>query len=248
MSSSHQPKFLYGINSVLEALQAGKSIDRIYVLAQQANPRRAQLRQLALQRGVPVQNVPEVRLHRLAGSNHQGVVALLSFVTYCTIDQIVDQCYAQGEDPLLLICDRITDVRNIGAMARTAYAAGVHGLIVPWQQTAALNAEAVKASAGALMHMPIGRERSLVQAIRTLRLHGVQTIAADPRAERLIRECDFTAPIAILLGSEGSGITASLLRLCDDRFRLPMRRPFESYNVSASAAMILYEVMRQRGY
>ncbi|MCS6916327.1 MAG: 23S rRNA (guanosine(2251)-2'-O)-methyltransferase RlmB [Chitinophagales bacterium] len=239
------PLQVCGINAVAEALDSGRSLERLYVRSGYRNARIDQLSRRARQAGIPVVPVPEQKLARY-GKAHQGVVAILSPVPYCSWEEVVQRAYESGEDPLLLVCDRITDVRNLGAIARTAWIAGVHGLLVPHRETAALHSEAVKASAGALLHLSVSRVASLSQAVEQMKLQGIKIAAAEARQGLLPDQVSLTGPLALIVGSEGEGIGPSLLKLAEVRLSLPMRRPFDSYNVSVAAAMLLYEVMRQR--
>ncbi len=237
---------IYGINPLEEALQAGKTFDKIFVQRGQRNERIAALMQQFRDLEIPVQLVPEEKLNRLTSKTHQGIVAFLTEVSFCKTDDVIAQAYAAGEVPLLLLADRITDVRNFGALARTAYIAGVHGIIIPFSGAAALNEDAVKSSSGALTLINLCREKDLVHCIKQLRLNGIQTLAADGLGTDLVEESDWTVPTCLILGSEGEGIEPAVLRLADRIVKLPVVRAFDSYNVSVAAGMMLYECMRQR--
>lgn len=234
-----------GLNAVAEALNSGRSLERLYVRSGPLNERQQALMRKARKAGIPVSVVPEPKLLRYA-QNHQGLVAILSPVNYCGWEEVVQRAYEQGEDPLVLVCDRITDVRNFGAIARTAWITGVHGLIVPKKESAAINAETVRASAGALLHQSISRVASLKNVLVQLRQMGITVAAASAGAGLLPDEADLNRPLALVIGSEGSGIAPALLQEADWQLQIPMHRQFDSYNVSAAAAILLYEVMRQR--
>lgn len=238
-------QFIYGIHPVEEALSAGTTIERIFIQKGIHKEGVMQIVRLAQQQEIPVLFVPIEKLNRLH-RNHQGIAAVVSPVQFFKTDDILAQAYSKGEDPLLMIADRITDVRNFGAIARTALCSGVHAIIIPQTETAALNAEAVKASAGALNKIAVCREKNLLQLIRQLKLNGIQVIAADMQGTKYVFEADLKIPTAIIMGSEGEGIAPDLLRLADEIVKIPMKGKFESLNVSVAAGMILYEVMKQR--
>ncbi|MCS6990780.1 MAG: 23S rRNA (guanosine(2251)-2'-O)-methyltransferase RlmB [Chitinophagales bacterium] len=235
-----------GIHAVEEAIDSGRPIDRIWMRTGLQNPRLSQLRRKAQQANIPIAYVPQQKL-RQWGKAHQGVVALLSPVHFVSWQEIVQHAYESGEHPLLLVCDRITDVRNFGAILRTAWIAGVHGVLIPQRHTAALNAEVVKASAGALLHVSLCREANLKKALGQLKNQGLLIAAAEAAHGIPPDQAPLNQPLALIVGSEGSGVHPQLLQLADLRLTIPMRRPLNSYNVSAATAMLLYEVMRQRG-
>lgn len=240
-----QSQFIYGLHPVEEALNAGTTIERIFMQKGMSKEGIKQILHSAREQEVPVLFVPVEKLNRMH-RNHQGIAAVVSPVQFFKIDDILAQVYNQGELPLLIIADRITDVRNFGAIARTAMCCGVHALIIPQTETAALNAEAVKSSAGALNKIPVCREKSLVQLVKQLRLNGLQVIAAEMKGSKFIFEMDLKIPTAIILGSEGEGVATELLRAADEIVKIPMAGKFESLNVSVAAGMILYEAMKQR--
>ena len=240
-----KPVVIKGIHAVEEALTAGKTIEKIFIQQGNRGATISSLIKIARGKEIPVQNVPEKKLQQL-GAAHQGIAAVISPISFFKTEDIIAQAYELGELPLLLICDRITDVRNFGAIARTALAAGAHAIIIPQTETASINPEAVKSSAGALMKLPVCREKNLVQAIKQLKLNGIQILAAESTASKFIFEADLKIPSAIIFGSEGEGISKDLLKLADEIVKLPMGEKFDSYNVSVAAGMILYEAMKQR--
>lgn len=244
MSSSSQ--WIYGKRPVEEALVHGDPVDRIYALATLKKEGLPAIRSMAKTRGVPVHWIPAERLNRLAKGNHQGVAALRALIPYYDVQDIIPQVYQKGEVPLLLLLDHITDVRNLGAIARTAYAAGVHALLVPAKGTASINEDAIKTSAGALQHIPVCRHHSMVELIKTLQEHGIKVYGLEGRTDELVKDIDATPPIAFVLGSEDTGISTPVRYACDGLVRLPMLRTFDSYNVSVAAGMVLYEVMQKR--
>jgi 23S rRNA (guanosine2251-2'-O)-methyltransferase len=190
--------------------------------------------------------VPAEKLQSFNIAGHDGVIGLIAKVQYQELQSVISFVVESGDVPLFLILDSITDVRNIGAIARTAYCCGVQALVIPEKGTAALNADAILTSAGALEKIPVCRVQSLMKAVDEMRLNGIRVFASEASAETPVYECDFRQPAAIVLGSEEKGIFPALARICDERFRIPMTTGFESLNVSVAAGMILYESMKQR--
>jgi len=236
---------VYGRHPVYEVLQSGRSVDRVWIARDARGELIGELRKVCKERKIPVLNVPTQRMRQLVKGNHQGVIAFLSEVEFQQLEDILPQIYEAGELPFLLILDRISDVRNIGAIARSAYIAGVHAIIVPKKGSSALGADAMKTSAGALEHIPVCRHQSLDEVMQICHDNGIRTVAMSEKADRLIYEEELALPLAIVMGSEGEGIHPRLLSRCDQIVRLPMKRNFDSYNVSVAAGIALYEVMRQ---
>ena len=198
---------------------------------------------------IPIQFVPAEKLnHLVKAKNHQGVVAVLSPIGYQNLEDIIPTIFESGETPLLLILDRITDVRNLGAIARSAECSGVHAIIVPNRGSGQINSDAVKSSAGAIFNIPVCRSENLKHTIDMLKKSGLSIIACTEKTDKTIYKTDFTLPTAIVLGSEEDGISAEYLRLCDSQAMIPLFGKTESLNVSVSAGIILYEVIRQRNF
>lgn len=239
-------QFVYGIHPVLEVLREGKPVEKIFLRKNLMKENAAEIFRLAKEADAPLQFVPEEKLNRLVRGAHQGVVAVISPVGYVGWADVVAQAFEKGEPPLLLMCDRVTDVRNMGAMARTAYAAGVHALIVPQTETAAITPDAIKSSAGALQKINLCREKVLSKTIDEMKLHGIQSVAADARASKYVYEVDLRLPTVVIMGSEGEGVAENILRRADELVKLPMSGKLDSYNVSVAAGMLIYEVLRQR--
>jgi len=244
--SDDRGKVVYGIHPVEELLQSGKNVERIFIQRDLKKETAASIFRMAKESDIPVLSVPKEKLNRVAGTNHQGVAAIISQIQFFKFDDVLSQVYEKGEVPLFIICERITDVRNFGAIARTGLCGGSHAIIVPHSETASINAEAIKASAGALNKIAVCREKNLVNTMKQLKLNGIQTLAADAKGSKFIFDCDLKIPTTFIMGSEGAGIDSALLRLVDEIVKLPMTGDFDSYNVSVAAGMILYEVMRQR--
>lgn len=207
-----------------------------------------EIRHLAKAHQIPLKVVPKEKLNRLVRGNHQGVLAWLALVEYQSLEVVLPFVFEQGETPLLVVLDRITDVRNFGAICRSAECAGAHAVVVGQSGAAPANDEAMKASAGALARIRLCRERSLFSAVEALQFSGVQVVATalNDRAVR-IDQVDFSLPTALLLGSEGEGVHPKLLKMADRVARIPQATNFDSYNVSVAAGIVLYEVLRQRG-
>ncbi len=230
----------------MEAVEAGKELDRVLLQKGQRNELTQELTSLLKSHGIPFNTVPPEKLNRVTRKNHQGVIAFLSAVTYASLDHIISQAYAEARDPLLLLLDRVTDVRNFGAIARSAECLGADALVIPTQGSARISGDAVKASAGALLHIPVCREDYLKRTMSYLRSNGIRIIACTEKAEKLLSEADLKGPIALLLGSEEDGISPNYLSFADEEVRIPMKGQIASLNVSVAASLCLYEVMRQR--
>lgn len=244
MKSESKP--VYGVNPVVEAIRAGKEVERLFIERQSRSDGIRRLKELLKEKGIIWTDVPEEKLRRLAGSNHQGVVCFLSEIEYQKTENLLPAVFESGNVPLILILDQITDVRNLGAIARTACCMGVDFIIVPAKGSAMINADAIKASAGALHHIHIVRESNLAKTIQFLKDSGVTIAGCTEKAAELVSAFDFTVPCALILGSEEKGIEPELLRRCDALVKIPMPGKVASLNVSAAAGMVLYEAMRQR--
>jgi 23S rRNA (guanosine2251-2'-O)-methyltransferase len=237
---------IFGIHPVNEAVRSGKQIDKVLLKQGFRNEMIPGLFPALRELNIPFQYVPVEKLNRITGKNHQGIIALMSELEYTELDKLVPLLFEQGAMPAFLMLDGITDVRNMGAIARSAECSGFHGIIVPLKGSAQINAEAVKSSAGALTTLPVCRVNSLSDTLKFLKESGLMIAAATEKAEQTIYEADFRQPLVVILGSEESGIDAKLLKSSDVLVRIPMFGTIQSLNVSAAAAVILFEVMRQR--
>lgn len=231
---------------MIEALRSGKALERIFLQRSSGGDIIREIRELAAHHRVPVNAVPEEKLHQLSRGNHQGCIAIASLVSYHDLQDVISFLVDKGDIPLFLILDGITDVRNIGAIARSAYCCGAQAIVIPEKGVAPLNQEAMKASAGALDHLYFCRESSLLKAVDTLRLNGFRVLASDGKGERVLHQCSFREPVAIVMGSEDKGVFTALQKASDAVFRIPMASDFDSFNVSVAAGIILYEAMKQR--
>lgn len=235
----------FGIHAIYELIQAGKEINRILVARDIKNEGLKELISLARQKEIIVQEVPKEKLNGLTGKNHQGVIAFVSPIEYQRLDNVLPMLFESGKTPLLLVLDRITDVRNLGAIARTAYCAGVDALVLPMRDSASVTGDAMKTSAGALASLPVCREASLERVVDYLLESGVQVIAASEHAKDAYYDIDMTLPTAILMGSEEDGISPALLRKATHLARIPIVGSVGSLNVGIAAAVMLFEVVRQ---
>ena len=246
MNHIDREQYIYGVRAVIEAIEAGKEIDKIYVSRDARSELVDELLAKARETHLLVARVPVQRIDRITRKNHQGVVALLAAVTYYSLDQLVPMLYDNGDNPLIVVLDGITDVRNFGAIARTCECAGVNAIVIPERNSVTVNADAVKTSAGALNVLPVCRERDVVGAVRYLRDCGFKIVGTAGQANMLHIEADYTVPVAIVLGAEDTGISPQVMRLCDTQVRIPEFGQINSLNVSVAAGVMIYEVVRQR--
>ncbi|MBV7441443.1 23S rRNA (guanosine(2251)-2'-O)-methyltransferase RlmB [Weeksellaceae bacterium TAE3-ERU29] len=239
---------IFGLHPVLEAIEAGKTIDKLIVQKGLQGEVATQLIKKARNLGIQIQYVPVQKLNRLTGKNHQGVFAFLSPIDFHRIDDVLPTIYEKGETPFFLILDRLSDVRNFGAIARTAECCGVHAIIVPERGAAAMNEDAVKTSAGALFKIPVCREKSLKEVINFLQLSGVSVVCATEKTENTIYETDLVKPLAIVMGNEGDGVSDEIIKKADVLAKLPLKGEIGSLNVSVACGAFLYEAIRQRDF
>jgi len=242
----NEKDFIFGTRAVIEALNAGKEIDKILVNKELNNDLIKELIGLAKLEGIPVVRVPEAKLNRTTRKNHQGVVAHISAIAYASLDHVIEECFSKGVSPLIMVLDKITDVRNFGAIARTADVAGVHALVIPEKGSAQINADAVKTSAGALNYLPICRVKNLYYTVKDLKKMGLNVVSAIETANNKMYDADFTLPTALIVGSEEEGISKELLGITDEMVAIPMKGNIENLNVSVAAAVLIYEALRQR--
>ena len=236
---------IFGIRPVVEAIEAGREIEKLYIRKGAEGQLMTELRDLCLRHRVHVQEVLVEKLNRLVRGNHQGVVAQIAAIAYVQLDDILERV-PDDETPLVVVFDGVTDVRNFGAIARSAECAGAHGLIAPLKNSAPVNAEAIRASAGALTTIPVCRVGSIRNTIKTLQAEGFQVVAATEKSRKLLYDADLRRPTALVMGAEETGISKEVLKLCDERLAIPLIGRIESLNVSAAAAVMLFEVVRQR--
>jgi len=239
-------EYIYGLHAVLEAIEAGKDIDKV-LISKTMNADTAQMimdKAHALR--VPVQKVPVAKIDRITRRNHQGVLALLAAVTYYRIEDYIPQLFDEGANPFVVVMDGVTDVRNFGAVARTCECAGVNAIVIPFRESVSANADAIKTSAGALNYLPVCREPNLVNAVKLLRNSGFKIVGTSDKSQTPYTKADFTCPVALVLGSEDKGISPEIMRLCDTQVAIPEFGQINSLNVSVAGGILIYEVVRQR--
>ncbi|MEN9443266.1 MAG: rRNA ((2251)-2-O)-methyltransferase RlmB [Bacteroidota bacterium] len=241
-----QTEPIFGIRAVIEAISAGKEIEKVLIKNGSQGELITELLQHIHKHKVSFQYVPLERLSKYSKGNHQGVIALVSPIIYQDIEQVINKVLKSGKDPLVLVIDHVTDVRNFGAMARTAECTGVDAILVAEKGAAQVNSDAIKTSAGALLSIPVCRAKSMMKAVTFLKQSGLQIVAATEKAESSIYQADLTGPMALVLGSEDRGISPDMLKLTDLEVRIPLLGEIASLNVSVAAGVILYEAQRQK--
>ncbi len=237
---------IFGIRAVIEAIQSGKDIDKILLRRDMTSELSRELFSVLKDSIIPIQKVPVEKLNRITTKNHQGVIAFISPVTYQRIEDIIPTLYEEGKNPFIVVLDSVTDIRNFGAIARSCECAGVDAIVIPAKGNAAINADAVKTSAGALLTIPVCREHNLGNALKFISASGIKLIAATEKASDNYTAIDYTTPVAIVMGSEDEGVTPEHLKLCDELAAIPLFGKIESLNVSVATGVMLYEVVRQR--
>ena len=242
----NQPNLIYGKHPVYEALVAEKKLEKILIALDTKQGEIAEIRKLAKEQEIPVQMVPMQKLNAISKKAHQGIIGFLSLIQYFELEDVLMKAYDEGRTPLFLVLDHITDVRNFGAIARTALGANVDAIVVPAKGGALIGSDALKTSAGALNKIHVCKVKSLTEALDFFKLNGVRITATDMHTENYSYNEDFTVPIAIVMGAEDTGVSLQLIRKSDSIIKIPIDESLESYNVSVSAGMILYETMRQR--
>ena len=241
-----QTDVIYGRHPVLEALAAGQPVDKVYLQQGTRGEFEKELRQACKLHEVPMTIVPQAKLQRMVRGNHQGVVAQIAAAAYQKVEDVLPLIYERGETPLFLLLDGVTDVRNLGAIARSAEVCGAHAIIIPQKNSAGLTADAVKSSAGALSRIPVCREKSLVSTVEFLQLSGVKVIASDLAAGVFLEDVPLVGPLCIVMGAEDEGISQGVARAADVTFRIPQAGTLNSFNVSVAAGILLFEAMRAR--
>ncbi len=238
--------YIYGIRAVIEAIREGREIDKLFIQKGLQGDLANELFSLMRANHIVAQRVPAERLNRITRKNHQGVIAMLSAVTYHNLGNLVNDLYDDGRLPFMVVLDGITDVRNFGAMARTAECCGVDALVIAEKGSVSVGADAVKTSAGALLSLPVCRERSIASAVRFLKDSGYQIVAVSEKADMNYTLADYTTPVALVMGAEDTGISPEVMALCDTKVSIPMFGHIGSLNVSVAAGVLMYEVVRQR--
>lgn len=241
-------EMIFGARAVIEAIQAGKEIDKVLIKKDIQSDLSKELLAALKDTFIPVQRVPVERVNRITKKNHQGVIAFISPITYQRTEDIVPFLFEQGKNPLLIMLDGLTDVRNFGAIARTCECAGVDAIIIPNKNSVSVNADAIKTSAGALHTLPVCREANLRNTIKFLKDSGFKIIAATEKGDYDYTKADYEGPTCIIMGAEDTGVSYDNLALCDEWVKIPMLGTIESLNVSVAAGVLIYEAIKQRGF
>ncbi|MEZ3532250.1 MAG: 23S rRNA (guanosine(2251)-2'-O)-methyltransferase RlmB [Muribaculaceae bacterium] len=238
--------YIFGIRAILEAIEAGKSIDKVLLRREIGGDLAKELIEKVREYDIVMQRVPLEKLNRITMKNHQGAIALLSPVGYHKVDNVIPQLYEDGKTPLAVVLDGVTDARNFGAIARSADCAGVDFIVIPERGSASASSDAVKASAGALFYVPVCRERDTLSAVRKLKDNGYLIVGASEKGAESYVKADYTVPVAIVMGAEDTGISPEVLKVCDTLAAIPILGNIGSLNVSVAAGVMLYEAVRQR--
>jgi 23S rRNA (guanosine2251-2'-O)-methyltransferase len=237
---------IFGIHPVAEALNARRELEKVFIQKGLTHEKIRDILNECNSLKIPVQKVPIEKLNRITRKNHQGIIAFQASITYASLENIIDSTFQKGKDPLLLVLDRITDVRNFGAIARTAEGLGFDLIIIPETGSARINEDAIRTSAGALHHIPVTRVKDLKNTLDFLSVSGIRVIASTEKTDNNLSNTDLTGPLALVMGSEDVGIDGKLLERAHHKVRIPMYGKIESFNVSVSFGIIGYEILRQR--
>ena len=237
---------IFGTRPVLESIKSGKTIEKIFIQKNVVKETIQEIKLLASKYKLNISLVPKEKLNRITRKNHQGIICYISPISYQPINEIIQRSYENGKDPIVLILDRVTDIRNFGSITRVAESAKVDAIIIPEKGRALITSDSVKTSAGALNYLPICKVKSLKNTIKSLKDSGLNIVSCSDKATKNIYSVDFTSPTVIILGSEKDGISENLLELSNNQVKIPMFGKIDSLNVSTSASIILYELIRQR--
>ncbi len=237
---------IFGMHSIIEAINSGKEIEKVLIKKGLSGDLFKELFDLIRLHSIPFQYVPLEKINRITRKNHQGVIAFVSPIIFHDLENLLPSLFEEGENPIILVLDQLTDVRNFGAIVRTAECAGVHAVVIPEKGSARINADAVKTSAGALHSVPVCRTRDLKSSVRFLRESGLKIAAATEKATQNYTQEDFTGPVAVVMGAEDEGISPDILKMTDAQLQIPLKGKIESLNVSVAAGLLVYEVIRQR--
>lgn len=238
--------YIFGLRAIIEAIEAGKNIDKVLIKKDLGGDLSKELFAKIKEYGVITQRVPVEKLNRITMKNHQGAIALLSPIEYCKLDDLIPLFYEEGRVPFIILLDGLTDTRNFGAIARTAECVGADAIVIPEKGSVTVTPDAVKTSAGALLHIPVCREKSILGAVKTLKSNGYKIIGATEKANVNYCDIDYDVPVGIVMGAEDTGISDDVLRACDALGAIPILGNIGSLNVSVAAGVMMYEVVRQR--
>jgi len=243
---STEKDMIFGIRPIVEAIRSGKTFDKLFIQKNITGDLLKELMQEIKDERIVYTKVPIEKLNRLTRKTHQGVVGFISPIEFASIENIIERSFATGKNPLILVLDRITDVRNFGAIVRTAECAGVDAVLVPAQGSAQISSDAMKTSAGGLNHVAICRAFNLPQTLENMQQSGINLVACTEKTDKTIYDAELTSPIAIIMGSEQDGISKEIMQLANQKAKIPIFGRIESLNVSTSAGVIIYEALRQR--
>lgn len=238
--------YIFGLRAIIEAIEAGRNIDKILIKKDLNGDLAKELYARIHEYGVMMQKVPVEKLNRITMKNHQGALALLSPIEYSHLDDLIPLFYEEGRNPFILLLDGLTDTRNFGAIARTAECVGADAIVIPERGSVSVTPDAVKTSAGALLHIPVCRERSIPDAVKTLKANGYKIVGASEKSQENYTDIDYNLPVGIVMGAEDTGISNEVLRACDALGAIPICGHIGSLNVSVAAGVMMYEVVRQR--
>jgi 23S rRNA (guanosine2251-2'-O)-methyltransferase len=237
---------IFGVRPVIEAINSGKEIDKLYIQRDISGSGLTELRKAVKKAKIPFSHVPIQKLNKHTSGNHQGVIGFISPIEISNIETLIPTLFEQGKTPFILVLDKITDVRNFGGISRTAECAGVDAIVIPKRESAQINADAIKTSAGALYKIPVCKVNNLTDSVMFLQSSGLKIVGCTEKTENSIYDVDYCSPTAIVLGSEEKGISNQILKICDDKAKIPMAGEISSLNVSVAAGIIIYEVVKQR--
>lgn len=243
---SEANNYVFGIRAIIEAIHAGKEIEKVLLKKGLMGDLLKELTDLIKERGIPFQTVPIERINRITRKNHQGALAFISAIEYQSLENTLISVFEKGETPLVVVLDGITDVRNLGAIARSAACAGAHAIVVPEKGSAVVNADAIKTSAGALHDIPVCRVKNLWQSVMYLKNSGLSVVCATEKGADNYYSCKLDGPLALVLGAEDTGITSQILRSADMNCKIPLQGNIGSLNVSVAAGILLFEAVKQR--
>lgn len=238
---------LIGRNPIIEAVKNGKELEKIFIQANLRGEYEKEIRQLSKEYNIPLVKVPQEKLNSLANNkNHQGIVAFISPVKFQQLSDVLPHVFAEGKSPCIFVLESVSDVRNLAAIARSAYVMGVDAIVITSKNSARINEDTVKISAGAILNIPVCREKNMIEVIKILNENGIKIFATDLKGATLIENVDFNVPCAVVMGDEHSGVTLETLRASDEKIKIRQESDFDSLNVSVAAGMIMYEISKQR--
>lgn len=246
MEFENKTDLVFGIHPILEGLKSGENFDKLLILNSLRTTQAKEIMKLARDNGISINKVPQQKLDRITRKNHQGIIGFIAPIEFHSIENILPEVFTQGKAPFILILDRISDVRNFGAIVRTAECAGVDAIIIPKKGSAQINGETIKTSTGAIFNIPICKVSGIDSIIPFLKESGIHLVACTEKSDVNYTKIDYTIPIGVILGSEESGIAISNITKSDSTVKLPLEGKTKSLNVSVAAGVIMYEVIRQR--